>query len=201
MSSPHDHNRRPCLPSHLPLCRRAWSNWPVPTRHSRCPTRCAWPGSSPVCRSTRSPWPAFALIAIVAAAAASVLAGARSLTEATEWIADAPHWVLLALGFSIDPFSKTVTVPHPTRVMRLLGRLDGDALDAAVSEFLQTRGESVQSGRRLRAVSVDGKVLRGSRSGGGKAVWLPAAMDRTGTVLGRARLTTRAMRHRPSSPC
>lgn len=117
-----------------------------------------------------------------------MLAGARSLTEATEWIADAPHWVLLALGFSIDPFSKTVTVPHPTRVMRLLGRLDGDALDAAVSEFLQTRGESVQSGRRLRAVSVDGKVLRSSRSAGGKAAWLPAAMDRTGTVLGQSKI-------------
>ena len=130
----------------------------------------------------------FPLIAIVAAAAASVLAGARSLTAVTEWIADAPRWVLLALGFSIDPFSKTVTVPHPTTVMRLLGRLDGDALDAAVSAFLQTRGESVQSGRGRRAVVVDGNVLRGSRSASGKAVWLLAAMDHTGTVLGQRQI-------------
>lgn len=143
----------------------------------------------------------FPLIAIVAAAAASVLAGARSLTAVTEWIADAPSWVLLALGFCVDPFSKRVTVPHPTTVMRLLGRLDGDALDAAVSAFLQTRGESVQSARRRRAVAVDGKVLRGSRSAGRKALWLLAAMDHTGTVLGQRQMTTRAMRHRPSSPC
>ncbi|MFB7505555.1 transposase family protein [Streptomyces broussonetiae] len=33
----------------------------------------------------------FPLIAIVAAAAASVLGGARSLTAVTEWIADAPR--------------------------------------------------------------------------------------------------------------
>ncbi|MFJ9909413.1 transposase family protein [Streptomyces sp. NPDC101152] len=39
----------------------------------------------------------FPLIAVVAAAAASVLAGARSLTAVTEWIADAPSWVLLVL--------------------------------------------------------------------------------------------------------
>ncbi|MFE4872004.1 transposase family protein [Streptomyces sp. NPDC056682] len=89
----------------------------------------------------------FPLIAIVAAAAASVLGGARSLTAVTDWIADAPRWVLLALGFSVDPFSKTVTVPHPTTVMRLLGRLDGDALDAAVSAFLQTSIEI----RRIKA--------------------------------------------------
>lgn len=79
----------------------------------------------------------FPLTAIVTAAAASVLAGARSLTAIAEWIADAPRWVLLALGFAFDPFSKAVTVPHPTTVMRLLGRLDGDAFDAAVSAFLQ----------------------------------------------------------------
>ncbi|MFE3707624.1 transposase family protein [Streptomyces scopuliridis] len=45
----------------------------------------------------------FPLAAIVAAASASVLAGARSLTAIAEWIADAPRWVLLALGFAVDP--------------------------------------------------------------------------------------------------
>lgn len=126
----------------------------------------------------------FPPVAIVSAAAASVLAGARSLTAVTEWIADAPRWVLTTLGFRIDPFSKSVTVPHPTTVMRLLSRLDGDAFDATISSFLQARSEPVQR----RAVAVDGKVLRGSRPAGGKAVWLLAAMDHAGTVLGQRRI-------------
>jgi DDE_Tnp_1-associated len=75
----------------------------------------------------------FPLVAIVTGAAASVLAGARSLTAIAEWITDAPRWVLTALGFSIDPVSKTVTVPHPTAVMRLLARLEGDTFDAAAA--------------------------------------------------------------------
>ncbi|MGV9405976.1 ISAs1 family transposase [Streptomyces sp. NPDC003667] len=112
----------------------------------------------------------FPLVAIVSAAAASVLAGARSLAAVTEWIADAPRWVLLTLDFAFDPFSETVTVPHPTTVMRLLGRLDGDAFDAAVSAFLQARGMPGWDKRSRRAVAVDGKVLRGSRTAGGKAV-------------------------------
>ncbi|MER5185741.1 aldehyde dehydrogenase family protein [Streptomyces sp. NPDC002896] len=125
----------------------------------------------------------FPLTALVAAAAAGTLAGARSLTAIAEWIADAPRWVLLALGFSVDPFTRAVTVPHPTTVMRLLGRLDGDAFDTAVSAFLQARAQNRQAATtRWRAVAVDGKQLRGSRAGGGKAVWLLAAMDHTGTV-------------------
>ncbi|WP_385877470.1 transposase family protein [Streptomyces vulcanius] len=126
----------------------------------------------------------FPLVAIVAAASASVLAGARSSTAIAEWIADAPRWVLLALGFAVDPFSRAVTVPHPTTVMRLLKHLDGDALDAVICAFLQARSAP---GHR-RAVAVDGKVLRGSRRAGGKAVWLPAAMDHAGTVLGQRQI-------------
>ncbi|MFG2682402.1 transposase family protein [Streptomyces sp. NPDC048392] len=74
----------------------------------------------------------FPLVATVTAAAAGVLAGARTLTAMAEWIADAPRWVLRALGFTFDPFSKAITMPHPTTVMRLLPRLNSDVLDAAV---------------------------------------------------------------------
>ncbi|MGW0579075.1 ISAs1 family transposase [Streptomyces sp. NPDC002920] len=126
----------------------------------------------------------FPLVANVAAASASVLSGARSSTAIAEWIADAPRWVLLALGFAVDPFSRAVTVPHPTTVMRLLKHLDGDALDTVICAFLQARSAP---GHR-RAVAVDGKVLRGSRRAGGKAVWLPAAMDHAGTVLGQRQI-------------
>ncbi|MFD9433977.1 transposase family protein [Streptomyces sp. NPDC060002] len=40
----------------------------------------------------------FPLTALVAAAAAGVLAGARSMTAISEWISDAPRWALLVLS-------------------------------------------------------------------------------------------------------
>jgi len=96
----------------------------------------------------------------VTAAAASVLAGARSLTAITEWIADAPRWALLALDFAFDPFSKAVTVPHATTVMQLLRHLDSDVFDVAISTFLQARADTragrtdaVAGGRRRREIA------------------------------------------------
>ncbi|MEV5320554.1 transposase [Streptomyces sp. NPDC052687] len=77
--------------------------------------------------------------------------------------------------------------------MRLLSRLDGDAFDAAVSAFLQARSTDLDAGKaRWRAVAVDGKQLRGSRAAGGKAVWLPAAMDHAGTVLAQRQVDTKS---------
>ncbi|MFI1294126.1 transposase family protein [Streptomyces sp. NPDC020792] len=81
----------------------------------------------------------YQLSALVAAAAASVLAGARSLTAITEWIADAPAWACRALGFPLDPLTGTVSVPHPHTLRRLLVKLDGDALDQAIGAFLTAR--------------------------------------------------------------
>lgn len=45
----------------------------------------------------------YRLSALVAAAAASVLAGARSLTAITEWISDIPAWACRILGFPHQP--------------------------------------------------------------------------------------------------
>ncbi|WP_337662882.1 ISAs1 family transposase [Streptomyces cellulosae] len=136
----------------------------------------------------------FPLTALVAAAAAGVLAGARPLAAIAEWTADAPPWALRALGFTVDPFTRSVAVPHATTVMRLLGRLDGDAFDNVICAFLQARAHSRQSGesRRWRAVAVDGKQLRGSRAGGGKAVWLLAAMDHAGTVIAQRQIDAKS---------
>lgn len=136
----------------------------------------------------------FPLTALVAAAAAGVLAGARPLAAIAEWTADAPPWALRALGFTVDPFTRSVAVPHATTVMRLLGRLDGDAFDNVICAFLQARAHSRQSGesRRWRAVAVDGKQLRGSRAGGGKAVWLPAARDHAETVIAQRQINAKS---------
>lgn len=118
------------------------------------------------------------LTALVAAAAASVLAGARSLTAITEWITDAPSWACRALGFPVDPLTGTVPVPHPHTVRRLLVQLDGDAPDQAIGAFLTARATPSPAG--LRAIAVDGKALRGSRTATTPHVTLLAAMDHTG---------------------
>ncbi|MFE5258607.1 transposase family protein [Streptomyces coelicoflavus] len=100
------------------------------------------------------------LSALHAAAAASVLAGARSLTAITEWVTDAPAWACRPLGFPVDRLTGTASVPHPHTLRRLLVRLDGDALDRTIGAFLAARATPTEPG--LREIAVDGKALRGS---------------------------------------
>lgn len=131
--------------------------------------------------------------ALVCAVAAAVLTGAKSLTAIGEWITDAPPWALRALGFTPDPLTGRISVPHPATVRRLLERLDGDALDRAPGAFPDTRPPRTHTGRPAartiqRAVAVDGKTLRGSRTPQRTAVVLPAAMDHTGTVLAQRQI-------------
>ncbi|WP_405770670.1 transposase family protein [Actinacidiphila glaucinigra] len=131
----------------------------------------------------------YRLSALVAAAAASVLDGARSLTAITEWICDAPAWACRALGFPVDPLTDAVSVPHLHTLRRLLVRLDGDALDRAVGAFLTAR--AAPAGPGLRAIAVDGKALRGSRTATATYVTLLAAMDHNGHVLAQRQICRR----------
>ncbi|MFD4977687.1 transposase family protein [Streptomyces sp. NPDC058424] len=90
VSSPHDQNRRPRLLSQLLPSPRAWTNRPAPSPpqplpDAVCPARFLVGLPDPHDRRGRR----FPLVAIVTAAAAGVLAGARSLTAITEWITNA----------------------------------------------------------------------------------------------------------------
>ena len=120
---------------------------------------------------------------MIALATAAVLAGARSLTAIAEWTTDAPPLVLAALGVARDPLTGTYRVPGETTLRRVLGGIDGDALDAAVSGWLADRLPAPGPWQR-RAVAVDGKTLRGAARSAGRPVHLLAAMDHaTGAVL------------------
>ncbi|MFF3893438.1 ISAs1 family transposase [Streptomyces sp. NPDC001812] len=132
----------------------------------------------------------YSLPALVAAAAASVLAGARSFTAITEWISDAPGWACRALGFPVDPLTGTVSVPHPHTLRRLLVQLDGDALDQAIGAFLASR--ATPAGPELRAIAVDGKALRGSRTATTTHITLLAAMDHAGHVLAQRQVADKS---------
>lgn len=134
------------------------------------------------------------MLPLLCAAAGAVLAGARSLIAIGEWIDDAPQSVLGLLGFPADPLTGVRPTPHAATVRRLLQRLDGDALDAAIGAFLQARGQSWQPDEapKLRAVAVDGKTVRGSRTATATAIQLLAAMDHHGVVLAQRQIASKS---------
>ncbi|WP_406730625.1 transposase family protein [Streptomyces sp. NBC_01794] len=101
-------------------------------------------------------------VVVLALTACAVLAGETSLPAVGEWIADAPQSVLERLGVQPDPLSPERCLPAEATVRRLLGRIDGDALDRAVGRWPADRRAGVDG--QLRAVAVDGKTLRGPPS-------------------------------------
>ena len=121
-----------------------------------------------------------ALAVVLALAACAVLTGATSLLAVGEWIADAPPQVLERLGVQPDPVLPRRPVPAEATVRRLLARIDGDALDRAVSGWLADRRPE-SSG--LRGLSVDGKSLRGAAKASGRKVHLLAALEHTSGVV------------------
>ncbi|MFD7924317.1 ISAs1 family transposase [Streptomyces sp. NPDC059740] len=133
-------------------------------------------------RGIRYPWPA-----LLTAAAAAVLAGAASVTAIGEWIADAPQRVLALLGFRPDPLTGLIRPPHATTVRLVLATADGDALDRAIGDFLQERkAPAPPSGGK--AIAVDGKTLRGTRTANRAATALIAAMTHSGEVLAQRQI-------------
>ncbi|WP_251072716.1 ISAs1 family transposase [Streptomyces sp. ISL-43] len=134
--------------------------------------------------------------ALLATAAAAVLAGAKSLLAIGEWAADAPQHVLARLGYRPDPLTGIIRPPHGATLRRLLVRADGDALDTAIGRYLLTRqppGPAPQPRPTARrAIAVDGKTLRGSRTPDRPAIALLAAMDHTGSVLAQRQVADKS---------
>ncbi|WP_230202923.1 ISAs1 family transposase [Parafrankia discariae] len=104
------------------------------------------------------------------------LAGARSFTAIAEWAADAGETVWSALGI--------VRVPDASTFRRVFTLLDADALDTALGAWVAAA--TSPGTRTRRRVAVDGKTLRGSRTGEVTGRHLLAALDHdTGVVLGQ----------------
>ncbi len=134
------------------------------------------------------------LTAVLLAAIAAVLAGARSFAAIGEWAADAPPHVLGPLGVRRDPLIGRFAPPDEATIRRVLESVDADAFDAAVGSWLGARlraaDRGAKHGRRVRrALAVDGKAVRGTRHAGedGQAVRLLAVADQqAGAVLAQA---------------
>jgi predicted transposase YbfD/YdcC len=127
-----------------------------------------------------------ALGAVLAVAVAAVLAGAKSLAAIGEWAADAPGPVLAALGARRDPLTGAFRPPGEATVRRVLARVDPDALDQVIGQWLADQPPPEPTTRPpptphpwRRAVAVDGKTLRGSGHHGTPQVHLLAVMDHT----------------------
>jgi hypothetical protein len=110
---------------------------------------------------------------VLAIAVCATLAGARSFMAIAEWAAEQSREVLLKLG------CKRGQPPCDRTVSRVLHAVDAAEVDrrtgAWVAQQVQLQG---------RAISVDGKTLRGSRDGAKAAVHLLSAIVHgSGTVV------------------
>jgi predicted transposase YbfD/YdcC len=117
------------------------------------------------------------LSVVVTAVVCAVVAGYRSYAAIAEWVADVPVETAQALGITAD------RRPSEAMIRRLLQALDPDLLTTAISAWLTGRAAAGTSTGR-RAIAVDGKTLRGSRTADTTADHVMAACDQaTGVVL------------------
>ncbi|MGW0391092.1 ISAs1 family transposase [Streptomyces sp. NPDC003042] len=125
---------------------------------------------------------------VLALAAGAVLAGAKSLAAISEWTADPPPAALTALGGPCRDPRHGPAAPAEATVRRVLQRIDGHALDAAVGTWLARRDRTAAGpdthGEWPRPTpAVDGKTVRGARRSDGTQVHPLSAMSEGGLVL------------------
>lgn len=112
-------------------------------------------------RGRRGRW--YSLTAVLLVCACAAVSGARSLDELAEWAERAPDTLLAAVGIRRHPLRWRRT-PSRTTIGRVLGAVDGDALDRVVGAYLAGLHDDsprAASGQR-RVIAVDGKALNGS---------------------------------------
>lgn len=112
---------------------------------------------------------------VLAFAVAAVLAGADSVTAVSEWAADVPAEVLAGLGAWQDRRGRRVP-PSLRTFRRVLRVLDGEAVAAAFGIWLKGQVMSGLADAAVLLIALDGKTVRGARTGDGKAPHLLAAM-------------------------
>jgi len=110
---------------------------------------------------------------VLAIAVCATLAGARSFIAIAEWAAEQSREVLLKLG------SQRGQPPSERTVRRVLHAIDAEEVDRRTGAWV-----AQQVHLQGRALSIDGKTLRGSRDGAKPAVHLLSAIVHgSGTVV------------------
>jgi predicted transposase YbfD/YdcC len=137
------------------------------------------------------------LVSLLGLAAAAVLAGSRGFTAIGEWVLDASPQVWAAFGVRCDPLTRRFEPPDEATIRRVVEGVDADALDTAIGSWLsaalhakehaQDTGRPPQdrARRRRRALSVDGKALRGTRhhTADGQALHLLSVLDQAAGIV------------------
>ena len=160
------------------------------------------------------------VVVLVLVACATLVVGGDSITAIWQWAARVSQDKLARLGARRNPLTGRFLVPSERTFRRVLGRLDADALDAAIGSWVAdvargaapapvvaaTPGPPEREQRRatqrsvehpapdglLPAAAVDGKALRGARTPEGGRVFLVAAIDHaTGAVLGQRQVPSK----------
>jgi predicted transposase YbfD/YdcC len=148
------------------------------------------------------------LVTVLALAVCAVLAGARSYVAIAEWAHDLPLAVRIRLGLTVRR-----ATPSESAIRRILQKVDPEALDRVVSDWLVARADSTSPpdpppettppgttppepssrpdpapiGPPPTVIAVDGKSARGARRADGRAVHFLAAFDTgSGIVLGQS---------------
>jgi predicted transposase YbfD/YdcC len=159
------------------------------------------------------------IVVLVLSACASLVIGGDSITAIWQWAAHASQEKLARLGAARDGLTGQFIVPSERTFRRVLQALDADALDAAIGRWgadvaqgvtaapvlPRTPGPDEREERRavqrarehpvpdglIPAAAVDGKALRGARTGTG-LVFLVAAVDHiSGAVLGQCQVPSK----------
>lgn len=129
------------------------------------------------------------LVAMLAHACCAVLCGCRGIAPIAQWGRDQPIELMHRLGYRRRP-------PSFGAFQALFARLDAAAFEAAVARWLD-RLLGPRAGAPLRAVAIDGKSARGSRTADAPAVHLLSALDQeTGCVLAQARGAAETNEHK-----
>ena len=124
----------------------------------------------------------YPLAGVLAVAVTAVLAGARSFAAIGEWALELREDQLARLGLRRAPVESTMR--------KLFARLDAAALDRRLAVLAWCRTRDV-AGRRV--IAIDGKTVRGARSGTTRAPHLIAALDHAaGVVLGQNAVTAKS---------
>jgi predicted transposase YbfD/YdcC len=169
-------------------------------------------------RRRKGLWHRLVLI-LTLTACAMLVVGSDSVTAIWQWAAGAPQDKLARLGARWNPFTHRFVVPSERTFRRVLGRLDGDALDAAIGGWVgdvtrgvapapvvpQVPGPVEREQRRvvqraaehpvpqgvLPGAAVDGKALRGARTDAGPVFLVGAIEHARGAVLGRRQVPSK----------
>lgn len=129
------------------------------------------------------------LAAMLAHACCAVLCGCRGIAPIAQWGRDQPIELMHKLGYRRRPASFGA-------FQALLARLDADAFEAAVARWVDHL-LGPRAGAELRAVALDGKSSRGSRTADAPAMHLLAALDQqTGCVPAQARVPAGTNEHK-----